>query len=127
MSGGPSNVTPMTFDELRTFLDTPGKGIASCFSCHEAGGCLPQVFKNDDTLYDTLMTHMITRCENKLLVVPGDPENSALYRVLHGDTCGTVTRMPQGCYASDDPEQNTCITDDVTERLRLWIEMGAPK
>lgn len=116
----------MTFEEIRAFLDRSSATQSSCFHCHESGGCLPQVFVNDDTLYDTLTTKTISRCENRALVSPGDPDNSALYLVLKG-TCGTVGKMPAGCLESDDPTQNTCITPAEIERVRLWIAEGAPE
>lgn len=115
----------MTFEDVRTFLDTSFT-IAPCFDCHEEGGDLPQVFRNDETLYDTLMTRTVEKCENRALVVPGDPENSALYLVLKG-TCGTVSQMPYGCYVSPDGFENTCAPDAEIERLRLWIAGGAMK
>lgn len=115
----------MTFEEVRAFLDTPF-AISPCFDCHEAGGDLPQVFKNDETLYDTLTTRTIEKCDNRVLVKPGDPENSALYLVLLG-TCGSVSQMPYGCYKSPDGFENTCAPDAEIERLRAWILGGAAK
>lgn len=117
----------MTFEELREFFNREGTTTASCFHCHEEGGDLPQVFKNDETLHDTLLTKTIERCENRVLVKPGDPEESALFRVLSGLPCGTVSRMPSGCYASDDPDLNSCTVPSDLERIRLWIAAGAPK
>ena len=114
----------MTFTEVREFLGTEFDGIAPCFDCHDTGGDLPYVFKDDETLYDTLMTTTIERCEDRTLVVPGDPDNSALYLVLEG-TCGMVQKMPAGCY--EDEYQNNCSPHDERERLRLWIAGGAPQ
>jgi hypothetical protein len=116
----------MTFADVQAFLRTPIASHGACFDCHAEGGDLPQVFKDDDTLYDTLMTRAIERCENRVLVAPGDPENSALYLVLNG-TCGTVSKMPSGCFESPDGFENNCSPLEDRERLRLWIEDGAPR
>ncbi len=116
----------MTFAEVQTFLDTETGPIAPCFDCHAEGGDLPQLFRNDETLYETLMTATIERCEGRTLVVPGEPDNSALYLVLFG-TCGTVSQMPYGCYEAPDGSYNNCSSYDNRERLRLWIEAGAPQ
>jgi hypothetical protein len=116
----------MTFAEVQEFLDTPTGGISPCFDCHSEGGDLPQVFRDDDTLYDTLMTRTVERCEDRALVVPGDPDNSALYLVLSG-ICGTVSQMPYGCYEAPDESYNNCTEHEDRERLRLWIETGAPR
>lgn len=117
----------MTFADVKTFVSVPFGGISACTDCHASGGDLPQVFRNDDTLYDTLMTKVIARCENRVLVVPGKPEDSALYLVLLGESCGTVGQMPTGCYESEDPSINTCAKPEDIEALRLWILAGAPK
>lgn len=128
---GSATTTPlpegaMTFAEVREFLDTDTGVLPPCFECHHSGGDLPYVFKNDETLYDTLMTTMIERCENRTLVVPGDPDNSALYLVLNG-TCGTVGKMPSGCYESEDGSVNYCTSHEDREGIRLWIQAGAPQ
>jgi hypothetical protein len=91
------------------------------------GGDKPYVFtENDDTIYQQLLDTAITRCDNRKLLVPGDPDNSALYLVLNG-TCGTVGKMPLGCYESEDGLYNYCTKHDDRERLRLWIAAGAPQ
>lgn len=117
----------MSFEEMREFFNRESAAQSSCFHCHDAGGCIPYVFKDDDTLHDTLMTTMISRCENRVLVKPGEPENSALYLVLKGEPCGTVGQMPKGCYPSEDPTLNSCTTPADLERIRLWIAEGAPE
>lgn len=118
----------MTFAEVQAFVSGPIHGISSCTDCHSSGGCYPQVFRNDDTLYDTLMTKTIEHCEGRVLVAPGKPEDSALYLVLLGDdVCGTIGQMPHGCYPSDDPTLNSCVDEADREALRLWILAGAPE
>jgi hypothetical protein len=114
----------MTFEEVRTFLGTSIANQSTCFDCHAEGGDLPQVFRDDDTLYDTLMTRVVERCENRVLVAPGDAENSALYLALQG-TCGTVSRMPFGCF--EDESFNNCADAADIERIRLWIANGATR
>jgi len=88
-------------------------------------GDKPYVFiENDQTIYQQLLDTAIERCENRKLLVPGDPDNSALYLVLNG-TCGSVGKMPLGCY--EQGEYNYCTDHDDRERLRLWILAGAPQ
>lgn len=115
----------MTFEEVTAFLDDPFFG-STCFDCHRTQGDLPYVFKKDDTLYDTLVTSTIAHCNDRKLVEPGNAEESALYLVLYGD-CENVAKMPHGCYESPDGFDNSCAPYEARERLRLWIEAGAPK
>lgn len=49
-----------------------------------------------------------------LRVVPGQPENSLLYRVLQGKV-GTVRQMPPG----------VALSADKVEAVRAWIAAGA--
>jgi hypothetical protein len=121
---GGEPLVAMTFAEVEAFLDTSIAGRSTCFDCHESGGCQPKVFQKDETLYDTLTTLTISRCDNRVLVAPGDPENSALYLVLKG-TCGSVGKMPSGCV--EDEFTNTCADHGDIERIRLWIEAGAQR
>jgi hypothetical protein len=120
----------MTFEEVRTFLNTSFGGvIAPCFDCHKVEGDKPYVFANDETLYDTLTTSIIETCEDRVLVSPGDAENSALYLVLLGESCGAgpdaAGKMPFGC--TENEFENSCSPLEDRERLRLWIEAGAPQ
>jgi hypothetical protein len=114
----------MTFAEVRAFLGASTLGMSTCFDCHASR--LPLLFKDDDTLYDSLTTRNIERCNGQPLVVPADPDNSVLYLVLKGE-CGTVGRMPSGCYESPDGLENNCTAPADIERIRLWIEEGAPR
>jgi hypothetical protein len=125
-TGASEPAVAFTFDELRVFLDTPIANGSACFDCHESEGDLPYVFKDDETLYDTLMTSVIERCDGRVLVVPGEPENSALYLVMSGvDQCGMLNRMPKGCV--QDEFFDNCVPPATVERIRLWIAEGAQR
>lgn len=121
-------LVPFTFAEVKEFLASPVGSFPNCYECHDTKGAdKPYVFVEDDTIYDQLINTTVARCENKKLVVPGEPENSVLHLVINGLPCGTVGKMPAGCSESEDGLVNYCTLHEDRERLRLWIEAGAPQ
>lgn len=95
--------------------------------CHESGGTEPNIYglNDDNKLYDTLMSYETKFCNKRKLVVPGNPDESALYLAVQGDSkaskCGTtVPQMPLGCI-------DNCVPDNYLEGLMQWIKAGAPK
>lgn len=90
--------------------------------CHNAGQP-PDLFPKDDaTLYKTLTEYKVKDCDNRVLVKPCAPEESAFYRAQSGSvTCDPLPRMPFGCGTG------SCTSDDDLEDVRQWIAKGAPK
>lgn len=92
--------------------------------CH--GGAAPAQmlnFTDMTTLYTTLTTKVVAECSGEKLVVPGDPNSSALLKLPNWDCNDPVAGpfvMPQGCI--DDP----CLPDQEIATFRAWIAAGAP-
>jgi hypothetical protein len=110
-----------------TTLEPTFLGVASIMrnncglpACH-GGGPDGQdlIFIDSTTLYDILMTKVVMACNNSVLVVPNNPDNSALLKLPTWQCTDFV--MPQGCI--DDP----CITQAELDTIRAWIVAGAPR
>lgn len=110
-----------------TTLEPTFLGVASIMrnncglpACH-GGGPDGQdlIFIDPTTLYDILMTKVVMACNNSVLVVPNNPDNSALLKLPTWQCTDFV--MPQGCI--DDP----CITQAELDTIRAWIVAGAPR
>jgi len=88
-------------------------------ACH-GGGPDGQdlIFVNPATLYTNLTTKVVMACNNNILVVPGDPNNSALLKLPTWQCTDFV--MPQGCI--EDP----CLKETELASIRAWITAGAP-
>lgn len=91
--------------------------------CHGSDEFHVGLNPNDPELYDTLMTTAVPRCGNRVLVVPGDPEASALMKALKGE-CEMTPIMPAGCIPG---EGGGCIYPEVIEAIGEWITKGAPE
>jgi hypothetical protein len=93
--------------------------VADCTSmgCH--GGVMPQeqLDLREGTGYDELIDVAAAQCDDRVLVVPGDPQASyVLDKLLGVDQC-MGTRMPKGADPYP-PEQIDLVT--------AWICQGAP-
>jgi hypothetical protein len=103
-------------------------------SCHN-GETQPRMFwessADDALLYQTLTTFAADLCDNKVLVVPNDPENSALLSILRGECDDFVSppsppmssRMPSGC--DPDPVTGNCLDEATIGSIEQWIASGA--
>jgi hypothetical protein len=115
-SGSEPDDTLASFDTVRFIIDA-----TRCvdISCH--GEQIQPTILDDPELYDTLLTYTVERCENRVLVVPGQPENSALPMLLR-EGCGELPQMPLGCASS-----NLCVPDSYIAGIEQWIADGAPQ
>lgn len=81
-----------------------------------------------DQLYTELTTHISVACGNIPLIAPGNPEQSALVKIIKGP-CGVppndIPRMPNGCIV--DEFSNTCVPDDYIAAIEQWVRNGAPQ
>jgi hypothetical protein len=84
--------------------------------CHNEGQA-PKFF-DDATLYSTLTTYKVAGCQNRVLVKPCSPDDSALVLVPQG-MCAMVEKMPKGCV-------DNCVVPDDLAAIRQWIANGAP-
>jgi hypothetical protein len=108
-AGGTSG-SQATFAAVQTVI------TSQCASCHRTRA--PVLSTTGATLYNTLTTRTVRGCGGDRLVVPNDPDNSALVGITEG-TC--TPRMPRGC-----PNGRPCLTTAETQTFRSWIAAGAP-
>ncbi|HSC89754.1 MAG TPA: hypothetical protein VLC09_20885 [Polyangiaceae bacterium] len=85
-------------------------------SCHGAEE-EPHI-ANDGTLPAFLLGTLVEECAGLPLVTPGQPESSALLKLVNRD-CGELF-MPENC--TRDP----CLPDDTIATWTEWILAGAP-
>lgn len=74
----------------------------------------------NSSLYTTLTTYVAQDCNNEKLVVPGQPQSSALVKILSGP-CGVVPQMPKGC------KGDGCVPQAYIDAISGWIANGAPQ
>jgi len=77
---------------------------------------------HNNQLYTHLTTYTSKACGSIALVKAGDPEGSALIKILKGP-CGSTPRMPYQCVAS----AGSCIPDEYIAAVAQWIANGAQK
>jgi hypothetical protein len=117
-AGAGASITP-TFDTLKSVINQ-----APCFGagCHNDDQN-PLDLRIDDQLYTKVTSRISVNCGNIPVVNPGNPEQSALVKILKGP-CGQTPRMPLGCLDGDDA---LCVPPDYIAALEQWIAMGAPQ
>lgn len=118
-SGGAADVAPLAFSVLEAYLTSEACSGSDCHGQEE-----PHYAREGGDLHQLLTTHVVPRCNNKRLVVPGSPEQSALIDVLSAeaplDACAELPRMPYGCI-------DTCLREEDILGIAAWIRAGAPK
>lgn len=83
-----------------------------CMKCHGVGN-IPDTHPLEP--YEALLD------PNRYIVIPGDPDNSTLYKVLIMDKPqGNVFNMPPKWDKDPVP-----LSDDEKNAVKLWIEQGA--
>jgi hypothetical protein len=133
-STGISDIDP-TFETLKFVMNGYRPDINCAASdCHSGGhdhSAVPLRLVDDDQLHQELLTHTSAKCGNIPAVDPGNPENSALLRLLKGP-CGEpadaenfIPRMPFGCF--EDEWENNCVSDEYIAAIEQWIARGAPE
>lgn len=117
-------VIPPTFATLR-FVLTGTTPPCNAADCHGPGGPnrLQYPVKDRERLYEVLTHHVSVDCGNLPVVTPGDPQKSALMKVLKGPCSAKVPQMPNGC----QPEQGNCVPANYVAAIERWITLGAPK
>lgn len=88
--------------------------------CH--GNKYPPSLSNADLsiLEYTLTSYPVPRCGGAELVVPGNPDGSAMTMAVRG-LCNELL-MPFGCTT---PPQPPCVSDEDLAKLKGWIANGA--
>ena len=115
---------------VRVVVDTIGVADGVCrveslreFSHHFPHGGLQYPVRDPARLYEVLTHHISVECGNIPVVTPGDPQKSALMKVLKGPCSDKVPQMPNGCR----PEQGNCVPENYVAAIERWITLGAPK
>jgi len=121
-SGGGENTTyPPTFATFKTEVFPQCTGGL----CHDFGPEHPFYFKNDANLYTALTTHTSKNCGP--VITKGNPESSALIKLLKGP-CGETNRMPlDKCQNTDPQDSEYCVKPPLLAALEEWIRRGAPE
>lgn len=115
---GGEETIPATFETVKLILTgtNPSCGGADC---HGGNTHNPLDLRVDDDLYLDLTTTISGPCGDIPVVNPGDPENSALVKLLKGP-CGVIPRMPANCLEN-------CVPDEYILAVEQWISNGAPE
>jgi len=118
-TGGDSGI-PATFATFKTIAS------AGCDNgdCHDGNEANPLNLVDRPELYEHITTLVSPECENLPIVDPGNPEGSALIKLLKGP-CGTLPRMPKDCFVTEF--ENTCVSDDYIAAIEAWVAAGAPE
>ena len=112
-------------------LVAPIIGRVCAQSCHDGRGLAADdfVFSNSGDLHERLWGSapptVPPPCQNRRLVVPGDPESSLIMAMIEepeGPRAGCAERMPQSC-----PDQRPCLSAAEIQTIRQWILEGAAR
>jgi hypothetical protein len=118
---GPTPNLTVTFSSINQNIlaAADSAGRSNCTLCH--AGPTPAGGLNLATdPYNALVNRPSTRRPGEILVIPGDAENSYLYKKLHYDTGSpeiTGSRMPR-----NGPPY---LTEGQIEVIERWINQGA--
>lgn len=115
-TGSGSGIEP-TFETVKFVIEN-----VTCFGagCHN-DELNPLDLQIDGQLHMRLTSHISKNCGNIPVVNPGNPQESALIKILEGP-CGSTPRMPLECVNDGDAK---CVPDDYIQALTQWIADGA--
>ena len=120
-AGGPvtMDAVPATFETFK-FVVTE----VPCFGagCHNDEQN-PLNLQVDDQLYTRVTSGISVKCGNLPIVNPGNPQESAIVKILKGP-CGSTPRMPLGCLEDQDAN---CVPAEYIAAIEQWIAAGAPQ
>jgi hypothetical protein len=127
MGAGQGGMAPEPFVDTPA-LDNFAEAAAWVGSTCGLSGCHllpypPALSSSDlDRLRDNLSGYQVERCGNVPLVVPGDPDGSALVMAITGQCTNLL--MPFGCI---EPYGGVpCIVESEVLRVRDWIASDDP-
>jgi hypothetical protein len=109
--GPPAETAPATFTGIREEILLPSCGFVSCH-----GGGAGGLTIDEDGAWDALVDVPSHDAAGEVLVIPGDADGSYLVKKLDGAEGIVGLQMPQG---GELPSADR-------ERIREWIERGAP-
>jgi hypothetical protein len=77
---------------------------------------------NDANLHSTLLGTAVSECGGARLVVPGDPQGSAIIQLVNRQCTkdGMPFYMPHDCTSSP------CLPASQIRTITSWIQAGAP-
>lgn len=118
--GEPGSGIDPSLDTLRLVIMSLGCNGADCHGGNEFN---PLDLQLNDELYTNLTESVSDGCEGLPIVDPGNPDGSALIRILRGP-CGSIPQMPAGCTPG---EGGGCVPDDYIDAIEEWVALGAPE
>jgi hypothetical protein len=112
---------PDTEGQVSYSLDIQPIWDKNCVTCHRSGGIASTVFRvpmhlTSGQALDDLINKRSVKNRNWLLVKPGDPQASLLFRKVSDSRPPVGVRMP----LFQPP-----LLDEEIELIREWIEQGA--
>jgi len=121
-AGGTSPEQPATFATFQAVIYGKGCDSSDCHGLHA-----DLVLKGTpDEVYEHLLGTVSEECGGLTVLVPGDPDASALVRLLKG-ACGSLPQMPADCDCDPVPYINNCVPADYVMAVEEWVRIGAPK
>jgi len=128
VGGGPAagGSIAAAYSTVTTIINEPC-GSASCHNGETEPHMSWMSPADDEPLYATLTTATSSLCGGIPLITPGQPESSALLKIIKGE-CepmeqGMSSRMPFGC--DPDPLYGNCLAPNVIAAIEEWIQNGA--
>jgi len=120
--GAPVDDIPATFETVELIL---GSNLG-CRGCH--GSDMMMNLNGDPGLYMRLTTRVSHLCGDIPVVNKGNPEQSALVKMLRGTCPPPFPIMPTGCDpAMIDIDLVNCLESKYTNAVARWIAAGAPE
>jgi hypothetical protein len=106
----------VTFSQIRTLIP----GTCGGEMCHTARQ--QPTLANDANLYATLLNTAVSECGGAHLVVPGNPQGSAILQLVNRQCSkdGKPFYMPHDCTS------NPCLPASQIRTITTWIQAGAP-
>ncbi|WP_437680043.1 hypothetical protein [Sorangium sp. So ce131] len=124
-TGGGGSQIEASFATVRQVFVGAHCADSSCHNGEAKPTLQDSTMQDDDTLYTILTTYVSEACGNIPIVTPGDPERSALVKILNGP-CGEIGRMPNGC-VSEPVTEYSCLDPAYIDAIERWVAAGAPR
>lgn len=113
---GQEEVQPI-FSEIQVKVLTPSCALSGCHNeASKKGGLILVEGQSFAEMVDVPAQQAGALADGKILVIPGDPDNSYLIQKLEGPESGEGLEMPPGARV---------ISDAAILAIREWVAQGA--
>ena len=106
----------VTFGQISTLIP----GTCGGTECHT--GTQELSLRNDAGLYRRLLDTAVSECGGAHLVVPGNPQGSAIIQLVNR----RCTKRGMPFYMPKDCTRNPCLPASQIQTITNWIQAGAP-